>query len=170
MDLRGGFNLDGGSLANYLVSCSLAVSHLSCLSPSAQPAGIACVLLVGNSTCIAFGEGRSCQQPVHFCAGFWTPGCRHDPRGVAAGVQKAPRHEIAGRMRERYGTVCFLIVSGKSGGRLPAGRSSLSPHLRSAVGAKRTLSGRQNRLNWSKMTHIRRLVADHAKNGWGAPF
>src|SRR5712691_1473695 len=29
------------------------------------------------------------------CAGFWTPGCRHYPRALAAGVQKAPRHEIA---------------------------------------------------------------------------
>ena len=32
---------------------------------------------------------------------FWTPECRHYPRGLAAGVQKAPKHEIAGRMRGR---------------------------------------------------------------------
>jgi len=31
-------------------------------------------------------------------AGFWTPECRDYPRALAAGVQKAPRHEIAGRM------------------------------------------------------------------------
>jgi len=31
------------------------------------------------------------------CAGFWTPECRDDRRAWAAGVQKAPRHEIAGR-------------------------------------------------------------------------
>jgi hypothetical protein len=32
------------------------------------------------------------------CAGFWTPGCRHYPRALVAGVQKAPGHEIVGRM------------------------------------------------------------------------
>src|ERR1017187_7503228 len=34
---------------------------------------------------------------VRVCAGFWTPECRDDRRAWAAGVQKAPRHEIAGR-------------------------------------------------------------------------
>src|SRR5712664_1186383 len=38
---------------------------------------------------------------VCYCAGFWTPGCRDYPRALVAGVQKAPRHEIAGRMRGR---------------------------------------------------------------------
>jgi hypothetical protein len=32
-------NSDGGSLANYLACCALAVSQLSCLSPSAQTGG-----------------------------------------------------------------------------------------------------------------------------------
>src|SRR5271166_2179694 len=36
-----------------------------------------------------FPEGRS-------CAGFWTPASREAPRTQAAGVQKAPRHEVAG--------------------------------------------------------------------------
>jgi hypothetical protein len=44
---------------------------------------------------------------VRVCAGFWTPGRRDYPRALLAGVQKAPRHEIAGgmqgRCRERYG-------------------------------------------------------------------
>jgi hypothetical protein len=35
------------------------------------------------------------------CAVFWTPGCRHYPRALVAGVKKAPRHKIAGRMRGR---------------------------------------------------------------------
>lgn len=33
---------------------------------------------------------------VSFCAGFRTPECRDHPRARAAGVRKAPRHEIAG--------------------------------------------------------------------------
>jgi hypothetical protein len=33
---------------------------------------------------------------VRICAGFWTPGCRDYPRALVAGVQKAPRHEVAG--------------------------------------------------------------------------
>src|ERR1700724_1010392 len=35
-------------------------------------------------------------RDVGFCAGFWTPAWRTLPRAVAAGVQKAPRHEVAG--------------------------------------------------------------------------
>jgi hypothetical protein len=30
------------------------------------------------------------------CAGFWTPVTMKDPRAQLAGVQKAPRHEVAG--------------------------------------------------------------------------
>src|ERR1700730_2902885 len=30
------------------------------------------------------------------CAGFWTPAITKDPRAQLAGVQKAPRHEVAG--------------------------------------------------------------------------
>jgi hypothetical protein len=30
-----------------------------------------------------------------YCAGFRTPACRDYPRALAAGVRKAPRHEIA---------------------------------------------------------------------------
>jgi phage terminase large subunit-like protein len=30
------------------------------------------------------------------CAGFWTPATMKDPRAQLAGVQKAPRHEVAG--------------------------------------------------------------------------
>jgi len=32
---------------------------------------------------------------VSYCAGFRTPECRDHPRALAAGVRKAPRHEIA---------------------------------------------------------------------------
>src|SRR5215467_12604212 len=31
-----------------------------------------------------------------FCCGFWTPATMKDPRAQLAGVQKAPRHEVAG--------------------------------------------------------------------------
>jgi hypothetical protein len=34
---------------------------------------------------------------VRCCAGFWTPASRGAPLASAAGVQKAPRHEVAGR-------------------------------------------------------------------------
>src|SRR5215831_12964154 len=30
------------------------------------------------------------------CVGFWTPATMKDPRAQLAGVQKAPRHEVAG--------------------------------------------------------------------------
>ena len=57
--------------------------------------------------------GRLARE-VAFCAGFWTPGCRHYPRALVAGVQKAPRHEIVGglrgRRRGRYGD--FVAGSG----------------------------------------------------------
>src|SRR5271166_3503223 len=33
---------------------------------------------------------------VGCCAGFWTPASREAPRTQAAGVQKAPGHEVAG--------------------------------------------------------------------------
>ena len=33
---------------------------------------------------------------VGCCAGFWTPAITKDPRAQLAGVQKAPRHEVAG--------------------------------------------------------------------------
>jgi hypothetical protein len=55
-----------------------------------------------RSTLLATAD-ESSNNSAHavFCAGFWTPGCRHYPRGFVAGVQKAPRHEIAGRKRGR---------------------------------------------------------------------
>jgi hypothetical protein len=34
---------------------------------------------------------------VRSCVGFRTPASQAYPRGVTAGVRKAPRHEIAGR-------------------------------------------------------------------------
>src|SRR6202007_1834331 len=36
-------------------------------------------------------------RKVCLCAGFWTPATMKDPRAQLAGVQKAPRHEVAGR-------------------------------------------------------------------------
>src|SRR6516164_4550554 len=33
---------------------------------------------------------------VRFCAGFWTPAITKEPHAQLAGVQKAPRHEVAG--------------------------------------------------------------------------
>ena len=39
---------------------------------------------------------RLTPRDVRSCAGFWTPARRPLPRAVAAGVQKAPRHEVAG--------------------------------------------------------------------------
>jgi len=37
------------------------------------------------------------ESAFHFrsCAGFWTPAITKDPRAQLAGVQKAPRHEVA---------------------------------------------------------------------------
>src|SRR5271157_1680688 len=35
-------------------------------------------------------------ENVRSCAGFWTPASREAPLAPAAGVQKAPRHEVAG--------------------------------------------------------------------------
>ena len=44
--------------------------------------------------------GQSSQGFFHFdvryCVGFWTPVITKDPRARLAGVQKAPRHEVAG--------------------------------------------------------------------------
>src|SRR5215468_7153979 len=35
-------------------------------------------------------------ERVSFCAGLWTPERRNAPQAELAGVQKAPRHEVAG--------------------------------------------------------------------------
>jgi hypothetical protein len=35
-------------------------------------------------------------EPYRFCAGFWTPAIEDSPHAQLAGVQKAPRHEVAG--------------------------------------------------------------------------
>src|SRR5258707_1024953 len=57
------------------------------------------------------------------CAGFRTPECKDHPRALAAGVRKAPRHEIAGCWHRRcsggYGDLAAAWVSGtlKRGGR-----------------------------------------------------
>src|SRR5215813_11351518 len=46
--------------------------------------------------------------------GFWTPECRHYPRALVAGVRKAPRHEIAGRVEgQRRG--CYGDFAAGSG-------------------------------------------------------
>src|SRR5215475_10314359 len=37
-----------------------------------------------------------CGAYVRFCAGFWMPAITKEPRAQLAGVQKAPRHEVAG--------------------------------------------------------------------------
>jgi hypothetical protein len=42
------------------------------------------------------GDGGNIQIDVCYCAGFWTPATMKDPRAQLAGVQKAPRHEVAG--------------------------------------------------------------------------
>ena len=49
------------------------------------------------------------------CAGFWTPASRGAPAAPAAGVQKAPGHEVAGSLAalasgRRYGDLIFAPV------------------------------------------------------------
>src|SRR5213078_1796711 len=56
---------------------------------SARPAGPARKLGYLNSAPGGSGHDR-------LCAGFRTPECQDHPRALAAGVRKAPRHEIAG--------------------------------------------------------------------------
>src|SRR5208337_812115 len=49
-----------------------------------------------------------------FCAGFWTPASGGAPLAPAAGVQKAPRHEVAGSLgrvgSQRYGDLIFASI------------------------------------------------------------
>jgi hypothetical protein len=49
-----------------------------------------------------------------YCAGFWTSGSREAPLAPAAGVQKAPRHEVAGVWgrvgSQRYGDLIFAPI------------------------------------------------------------
>jgi hypothetical protein len=40
-------------------------------------------------------DGNCADSFVALCAGFWTPAMTSPPPADAAGVQKAPRHEIA---------------------------------------------------------------------------
>jgi hypothetical protein len=56
------------------------------------------------------------------CAGFWTPAPREAPLAPAAGVQKAPGHEVAGSLgaggSQRYGDLIFapvMVVGAKLG-------------------------------------------------------
>src|SRR5271166_2845394 len=58
---------------------------------------------------------RSCAVVQVCCAGFWTPASREAPRARAAGVQKAPGHEVAGRFgrraaAQRYGDLIVALV------------------------------------------------------------
>jgi len=48
MNLRGEFDFGGGSLANYLASCSLAVSHLPACPRRLKPAGFALCAVGSN--------------------------------------------------------------------------------------------------------------------------
>jgi hypothetical protein len=65
--------------------------HVSAPSPKSRTKGIGPVAHI----LVRFGARRKRPFIDRCCAGFWTTGCRHYPRALAAGVQKAPRHEIA---------------------------------------------------------------------------
>src|SRR5208337_3665963 len=43
-------------------------------------------------------EFSACFRDGRSCAGFWTPASGGAPLAPAAGVQKAPRHEVAGSL------------------------------------------------------------------------
>jgi hypothetical protein len=68
-------------------------------------------------------------------------------------LQKGTGHQAskARQQGKEHGSlcsiVCFLIMSDKSGGRLPVGRPSLSPPPEVRFRGE-AVSGRQNRLNW----------------------
>src|SRR5215472_3720295 len=67
---------------------------------------------------------RSGLEPSDFvlCAGFWTPATMKDPRGQLAGVQKAPRHEVAGSWH-RPSSECYvdlMLAPSSMMGRTPA--------------------------------------------------
>src|SRR5260370_29326676 len=47
---------------------------------------------------VVFAVLRSENGDDRSCAGFWTPASRGAPLAPAAGVQKAPGHEVAGRL------------------------------------------------------------------------
>jgi hypothetical protein len=56
-----------------------------------------------NAYMSASGEDRTSlaampwtRRHFRFCAGFWTPATRNVPQAQLAGVQKPPRHEVAG--------------------------------------------------------------------------
>src|SRR6516225_7590274 len=50
-----------------------------------------------------------------FCAGFWTPAITKDPRAQLAGVQKAPRHEVAGSWALACSELCGFDVGAVRG-------------------------------------------------------
>src|SRR5271166_5363606 len=57
---------------------------------------------------------EACFRNGRYCAGFWTPASGGAPLAPAAGVQKAPRHEVAGSLgrvgSQRYGDLIFASI------------------------------------------------------------
>src|SRR3974390_2959769 len=65
------------------------------MSPIMEPRARPCAFQKGRLL-ESFRAGPRYRRNVRLCAVFWTPAAPSSPRAQRAGVQKAPRHEVAG--------------------------------------------------------------------------